>query len=197
MKIKKLCNRLIKNIKIAVVSDNLRRKLLFYFLNAALSLTSFIMTIINIFTKEHILMFATLLFAVLCLLNIILLYFSTTYKNERRCRSFFCLFRYFVLQSNRLKHFVIALFAYIKAVLSSVFFGKISPCFFYFIVIRKNAVIYFFYFSAACITYYFFGNFFYINNRFCFYHIYHSPFVFHDVIIQYKSFFVYRKFLCY
>ena len=48
----------------------------FYFLNAALSLTSFIMTIINIFTKEHILMFATLLFAVLCLLNIILLYFS-------------------------------------------------------------------------------------------------------------------------
>ena len=48
MKIKKLCNRLIKNIKIAVVSDNLRRKLLFYFLNAALSLTSFIMTIINI-----------------------------------------------------------------------------------------------------------------------------------------------------
>lgn len=76
MKIKKLCNRLIKNIKIAVVSDNLRRKLLFYFLNAALSLTSFIMTTINIFTKEHILMFATLLFAVLCLLNIILLYFS-------------------------------------------------------------------------------------------------------------------------
>ena len=76
MKIKKLCNRLIKNIKIAVVSDNLRRKLLFYFLNAALSLTSFIMTIINIFTKEHILMFATLLFAVLCLLNIMLLYFS-------------------------------------------------------------------------------------------------------------------------
>ena len=77
-------------------------------------------------------MFATLLFAVLCLLNIILLYFSTTYKNERRCRSFFCLFRYFVLQSNRLKHFVIALFAYIKAVLSSVFFRKNIPMFFLF-----------------------------------------------------------------
>ena len=89
MKIKKLCNRLIKNIKIAVVSDNLRRKLLFYFLNAALSLTSFIMTIINIFTKKHILMFATLLFAVLCLLNIILLYFQLHTKMNGDAVHFF------------------------------------------------------------------------------------------------------------
>jgi len=76
MKIKKLHTKLFGNIKTAVVSDNLRRRLLFYFLNAALSLTSFIMTIINLFTKEYILMFATFLFAVLCLLNILLLYFS-------------------------------------------------------------------------------------------------------------------------
>lgn len=63
-------------IKIAVVSDTLRRRLLFFFLNGALSLTSFIMTVVNFFTGEYILLLATLLFAVVCLCNLLILYFS-------------------------------------------------------------------------------------------------------------------------
>ena len=60
----------------AVVSDNPRRKLSFYLLSAALSLTSLVMTIVNIFTAEYLLMDATLAFCVLCALNIVLLYFT-------------------------------------------------------------------------------------------------------------------------
>ena len=42
-------------------------------LNAALSLTSFVMTVVNIFTGEYVLMLATLIFALCCMLNFTLI----------------------------------------------------------------------------------------------------------------------------
>lgn len=64
----------IEKIKTAVVSDEPRKRLLFIFLNSALSLTSFIMTIVNWFTGEYLLLISTLVFSLLCLVNIVLLY---------------------------------------------------------------------------------------------------------------------------
>lgn len=61
-------------MKEALVKDKLRCKVLFYFLNFVLSLTSFVMTIVNIFTKEYVLMISTFLFSITCALNILLLY---------------------------------------------------------------------------------------------------------------------------
>lgn len=40
-------------------------------MSGALSLTSFVMTIVNFFTAEYVLLFATLIFSVLCLINIL------------------------------------------------------------------------------------------------------------------------------
>lgn len=71
-----LYQEMLKKIKTAVVSDPLRRRLLFFFLNGALSLTSTIMTVINFFTGEYLLLLATLLFAIVCLCNLLVLYFS-------------------------------------------------------------------------------------------------------------------------
>lgn len=72
----KTYEKLMEKVKIAVVSDELRRRLLFLFLNVALSFTSFVMTVINWFTGEYILLISTLVFSILCLLNIILVYVS-------------------------------------------------------------------------------------------------------------------------
>lgn len=66
-------DRIVKNIKAAVTDDALRKRLLFLFVNGALAVTSFVMTIVNIFTKEYILMWSTLIYSVLCALNIFLL----------------------------------------------------------------------------------------------------------------------------
>ncbi len=65
----------------AVVSDVLRRRLLFCILNAALSLTALVMTVVNYFTKEYVLLYSTLIFSVLCLLNILAILYSDVKKN--------------------------------------------------------------------------------------------------------------------
>ncbi len=76
MKAKDLYRKFMEEIRIAVVSDELRRKVSFYLLSGALSLTSFVMTVVNFFTAENVLLFATLIFSVLCLINILVLYFT-------------------------------------------------------------------------------------------------------------------------
>lgn len=66
-------DRIVKTVKAAVTDDDLRKRLLFLFVNGALAVTSMVMTIVNIFTKEYILMWSTLIYSVLCALNIFLL----------------------------------------------------------------------------------------------------------------------------
>lgn len=57
----------------AVSSDSLMRRTLFFILNLVLALTSLIMSIVNIFTSEYILMCSTFIFTFLCILNTILI----------------------------------------------------------------------------------------------------------------------------
>lgn len=64
---------LLNDVKTAVVSDAPRRRLSFYVLNLALSLTSLIMTVVNIFTKEFLLLAVTLTYAILCFANSLLI----------------------------------------------------------------------------------------------------------------------------
>lgn len=64
---------LLNDVKTAVVSDAPRRRLSFYVLNLALSLTSLIMTIVNAFTSEFLLLAVTLAYAVLCFINSLLI----------------------------------------------------------------------------------------------------------------------------
>ena len=74
MKIVQWYQKFIDRLKSAIVSDELRRRLLFCILNIALSATSFVMTVVNYFTGEHLLLVATLLFSLLCLLNVVVLF---------------------------------------------------------------------------------------------------------------------------
>ncbi len=70
---KSIYDRIVRNVKAAVTDDDLRKRLLFLFVNGALAVTSLVMTIVNIFTEEYILMWSTLIYSVLCTLNIIIL----------------------------------------------------------------------------------------------------------------------------
>lgn len=72
-KIKTKFNDLCKIIRKAILSDNTRREVLFVVLNIALSITSLVMSIVNIFTDEFTLFFATLSYFIVCLLNIALI----------------------------------------------------------------------------------------------------------------------------
>ena len=72
MAVTRAYEKMMQNIKEAIVSDNLRRRVLFYFLNITLSLTSLVMSIINYFTAEYVLLAATLIFSVVCLGNVLL-----------------------------------------------------------------------------------------------------------------------------
>ena len=74
MAVTRAYEKMMQNIKEAIVSDNLRRRVLFYFLNITLSLTSLVMSIINYFTAEYVLLAATLIFSVVCLGNVFLLH---------------------------------------------------------------------------------------------------------------------------
>lgn len=76
MRIAEAFKKLIEKIKAALLSNDQRRRVLFYALNITLSLTSLIMTVVNLATGEYILMTATLIFAVESLINVLLLYFS-------------------------------------------------------------------------------------------------------------------------
>ena len=75
MKIKELLGKLLKKIKEAIASDSLRRRVLFYVINCALCFTALVMSIVNVFTHEYILLVSTVAFSVACLLNIIALKF--------------------------------------------------------------------------------------------------------------------------
>ena len=55
-----------------MVYDNSRKKIAFVGLNAVLALVSLIMSVVNIFTAEYILMISTLAFSLVCGLNIVL-----------------------------------------------------------------------------------------------------------------------------
>ena len=74
MAVTRAYEKMMQNIKEAIVSDNLRRRVLFYFLNITLSLTSLVMSIVNYFTAEYVLLAATLIFSVVCLGNVLLLH---------------------------------------------------------------------------------------------------------------------------
>lgn len=62
-----------KRIKRAVVDDQNRQRLMFVGLNAALAVVAFVMSLVNVFTAEYVLLISSLAFSVLCLLNILLL----------------------------------------------------------------------------------------------------------------------------
>ena len=71
-------SRIYKNIsgkiKELVVSDVSRKRVSFFLLNGALTLTALVMSIVNIITAEYALFVAAFTFSLLCLLNIILLH---------------------------------------------------------------------------------------------------------------------------
>ncbi len=60
------------SVRAAVQNDELRRIMMFECLNMLLAVVSFVMTAVNIATKEYVLMISTLLFGLLCIANIIL-----------------------------------------------------------------------------------------------------------------------------
>lgn len=78
----RIYDRIVKIVKAAVTDDDLRKRLLFLFVNGALAVTSMVMTIVNIFTEEYILMCSTLIYSVLCALNILLLRHVTGLMKE-------------------------------------------------------------------------------------------------------------------
>lgn len=59
-------------VRNAVVDDEKRRKLMFRSLNIVLSVVALVMTVVNVFTAEYILMIATLTFSVLCIMNVLM-----------------------------------------------------------------------------------------------------------------------------
>lgn len=72
-KIKQVLSWLDAQVKTVIMTDSLYRRILFYFMCTVLSLTSFVMTVVNVFTAEYLLMAVTLIFSLLCLSNILLL----------------------------------------------------------------------------------------------------------------------------
>jgi len=68
-----LAEGIAKRIKDSIVNDQSRQKVMFVGLNATLALVAFFMSVVNIFTAEYLLMSFTLVFSILCLLNILLL----------------------------------------------------------------------------------------------------------------------------
>ncbi len=55
----------------AIRDDNMRKRLMFEWLNILLSLVSLVMTGVNIFTKEYTLMMSTLIFFLVCIVNLV------------------------------------------------------------------------------------------------------------------------------
>ena len=79
-KFSKLSDTLAKQLDMATDDNLLRRRILFYFMSAVLSLTSFVMTIVNVITGEYLLMTSTLIFGLLSMLNVRLMKKNT--KNQ-------------------------------------------------------------------------------------------------------------------
>lgn len=65
--------RLLRQMREAVVSDTKRREGLFLLLNIALSVISLLMSVVNVCTGESVLLAATLLFGAACLINVLFL----------------------------------------------------------------------------------------------------------------------------
>lgn len=72
-KIKTRLQKLFYKTESQIIYDDGRQKIMFIGLNAILCIVSFAMSIVNIFTKEYTLMWVTLIFAVLCLINVTLI----------------------------------------------------------------------------------------------------------------------------
>ena len=64
-------NNTMAGMQEAIRDDNMRKELMFGWLNVLLALVSLIMTEINFFTKEYTLMISTLIFSVACILNVV------------------------------------------------------------------------------------------------------------------------------
>ncbi len=69
---KKTYVNLMEIVNKALVSDRKRMRLLFIIINGAISLTSLIMTIVNICTKELVLANVTFVFSIFCTVNLVL-----------------------------------------------------------------------------------------------------------------------------
>ncbi len=65
----------------AIRDDIMRKELMFEWLNILLALVSFFMTIVNVFTREYILMLSTLLFSAACIGNTVLIRKGKKTKN--------------------------------------------------------------------------------------------------------------------
>lgn len=68
-----ILGKLAGHAKEALGISTARRRILFTFMSAALFVTSFVMTIVNVVTAEYILMTATLAFSIACLINMALI----------------------------------------------------------------------------------------------------------------------------
>lgn len=75
MKIKDKYINFIEGMKKVVVSDDLRCKVSFYIISAALSLIAIVMSVVNRITGEHVMSICSFIFALLCILNIFVLHF--------------------------------------------------------------------------------------------------------------------------
>ena len=64
----------------AIRDDKMRKELMFEWLNILLALVSFFMTVVNVFTKEYILMVSTFVFSVACIINAVLIKRGTRVK---------------------------------------------------------------------------------------------------------------------
>lgn len=64
----------------AIRDDKMRKELMFEWLNILLALVSFFMTVVNVFTKEYILMVSTFIFSVACIINAVLIKRGTRVK---------------------------------------------------------------------------------------------------------------------
>lgn len=63
---------IMNRLRSIVANEVMMRNMMFRWLNGLLALVAIFMTVINIFTKEYVLMAATFIFSVLCVLNIII-----------------------------------------------------------------------------------------------------------------------------
>ncbi len=70
--LKKTIKTFISNIRASITDDTERQNIMFYLTNSVMGIVSAFMTIVNIITQKRLLMFATLIFAIACLFNVLL-----------------------------------------------------------------------------------------------------------------------------
>ncbi len=85
--IKTKIERIMSGMQEAIRDDIMRKELMFELLNILLTLVSFTMTVVNVFTKEYTLMMSTFLFAVACVVNVALIK-----KDKKRKRLSYLIF---------------------------------------------------------------------------------------------------------